>query len=48
MYVCMYLVLDQDDNFCWMSLGILIIFLLDNDGYYRERLVINYFWEVKG
>ena len=40
--------LDQDDNFYWISLGILIIFLLDNDGYYRERLVVNYFWEVKG
>ena len=39
--------LDQDSNFYLMSLNILITYLLNNKWYYREKLLVNHFRELK-
>ena len=40
--------LEQDNNFYLIIFSILIICLLDNVGYYREKLHVNHFRQYKG
>ena len=39
--------LEQDNNFYLIIFSILIICLLDNVGYYREKLHVNHFRQYK-
>ena len=41
--------LNQDNNFCLISLSILITCVQDNVWiFFREKLYANHFWELKG
>ena len=40
--------IDQDNNFYLISLGIVFPFCWIMLGYFREKLLVNHLWELKG